>query len=130
MNLTSIAKIVLVLVFVFTIQTTSYAQNFKGFIYDDVPATLNIKPSADPNEYVLTVSVIGNEANAWVFYAEFDYNYDQSRERFFGNDGGDTGLFLYDVSEDSGLKKGTILSGYTYSPEDNYEIRKMVFFLN
>lgn len=130
MNFTSILKIAFVLIFVFTLQSVSNAQTFKGFIYDDVPATLKIEPSPTPNEYMLTISVIGNEANAWVFFAEFDYNYDQSRQRFFGNDGGDTGMYLYDVSEDSGLKKGTILSGYTWSPEDNYETRKMVFFLN
>ncbi len=130
MNLNSLLKITLLLVFLFVFQGVSQAQSFTGFIYDDVPATLEIQPTSKTGQYRLIISVIGNEDNAWVFEAEYSYNYDQSRERYFGNDAGDTGMFLYDVSEDAGRKKGTILSGYTYSPEDNYEIRKMVFFSN
>lgn len=130
MNLKSILKISLLLVFLFAFQGIGHAQSYKGFIYDDVPATLEIQSTSKAGQYKLIITVIGNEDNAWVFEAEYDYNYDKSRERYFGNDGAETGMFLYDVSEDAGQEKGIILSGYTYSPEDNYEIRKMIFFSN
>lgn len=110
-------------------QKNTDVKTYKGVINDDVPAILTVQATGKTDEYTLTIKIIGAESDQIVFTTTFAPNYDNTRKRYFGESTDGTGTFLYDVSKDAGKPALNILSGYTYSPNDDYQIRKMIFFL-
>jgi hypothetical protein len=135
-----LTKLVLILAMFISFQQITFAQNkkaiantkavtYQGIVYDDLPATLTITSDRQTGRFTLTVNLIGTEEE-WSHDTEFSPNYDDSRMRFHGYGvGNDSGIFLYDISSDLGKSEKSVLSGYSYSAADNYEIRKMVFFI-